>query len=389
MCVPIDGGNATGHDAPVPRLLNKTLRLFLDSIGRREEYEYYLERFRADHAGSFAVLCPDHDGFADVASIFAFDMGFLLRLGLDPIVLLSGAEAESMQDMLCVEAHPFVVERVSAARLAQPDAVEQVLGCVARCRAAGRCAVLVCSEIGREACLALLVPAVTRRVHLIRVQGPLHAADGNDLFYYYVARPDRVPLAAEDEAVAALAGRLLARAAGVHVSVASPLRLLEELFTVKGAGCVIRLGARIMCFRDLAELDVPRLTALLESSFGRPLASREFLARTTVAYVEERYRGAALLEKTPTGMYLSTFSVGAEARGEGLAVELWRDLTADHPALFWRARTTNPINQWYDKQADGYHREGRWNVFWRGMSAAQVPSLVAYALACPEDFVRD
>ena len=46
-------------------LLNKTIRLFLDSIGRREEYEYYLERFRADRPRAFAVLCPLRAGFED------------------------------------------------------------------------------------------------------------------------------------------------------------------------------------------------------------------------------------------------------------------------------------------------------------------------------------
>ncbi len=373
----------------MPKLLNKTLRLFLDSIGRREEYEYYLDRFQADHDGCFAVLCPDSDGFADVASVFAFDIGFLLRLGLDPMILLSGAGADAMCEALCGESHPFVVERMSADQLAQPGAAARMLACVARCRAESRCAVLVCPALEREACLDVLVPALTRRVHIIRVQGPLRDAAGNDLYYYYAARADRALLAAEDEPVAALAGRLLARVAGAHVSVASPLRLLEELFTVKGAGCVIRLGAHITRYEGVAAIDVPRLVALLESSFGRRLANQAFLARLAVAYIDEQYRGAALLERTATGMYLSKFAVGAAARGEGLAVELWRELTVEHPALFWRARRTNPINQWYDKQADGYYREEHWNVFWRGVKAPQIPALVDYALSRPEDFVRD
>ncbi len=372
----------------MPILLNKTLRLFLDSIGRREEYEYYIERFQAAHEGGFAVLCPDSDGFADVASVFAFDIGFLLRLGLDPVILLSGGQAEAMLDMLCVESHPFDVERLAAARVRQPDAAADIGACIARSRAGGRCAVLVCAELEREDCLRALVPAVTRRVHIIRVQGPLHDAAGNELSYHYVTRADRAPLAAEDEPVAALAGRLLARVPGAHVSVASPLRLLEELFTVKGSGCIVRLGARISRYDDMTQVDTVRLVALLESSFGRSLAGRAFLSHVAEAYIEDQYRGAALLERHDAGMYLSKFAVDEGARGEGLAVELWRELTARHPSVFWRAWATNPINQWYEKQADGYFRDGMWKIFWRGVTASQIPSLVDYALSRPEDFIR-
>src|SRR5262249_32219574 len=63
------------------------------------------------------------------------------------------------------------------------------------------------------------------------------------------------------------------------VSVTSPFNLLRELFTVKGAGTLIRRGAAIARHAGWAGLDPARLRDLLASAFGR--APRpQALART-------------------------------------------------------------------------------------------------------------
>jgi hypothetical protein len=373
--------------APMSVFLNKTIRLFLDSIGRRDEYEYYLERFSSDRTKAFAILVPERDGFEDSAGVFVFDMRFLLRLGLDPVILLCGPDAESTARLLQEEddapfdvcavqpglndvSRKFLMERLEAAR------------------SAGRSLVLVDPSIAVEAALDRLVPELTRRIHYIRVRGPLHDKDGQPLaFYQTQVQGDGIALEAEDQPLVALASRLIEAKAGLHFSVASPLQLLEELFTVKGAGCVVRRGATIVRDDHLAGLDATRLVALLETSFGKTLCQRGFLDSATAFYVERDYKGAAILEPFGSLMYLSKFAVQAEARGDGLAQELWRAVTADHRAIFWRSNLRNPINQWYDRQADGSHRSGRWKVYWRGIEADRLPGIIANALARPEDFI--
>ncbi len=373
--------------APMSVFLNKTIRLFLDSIGRRDEYEFYLERFSADRPRAFAVLVPERDGFEDSAGVFVFDMRFLLRLGLDPVVLLCGPDAESTCQLLQEEDDaPFDVCRVHPGLDdVTPGVLMERLDAA---RKAGRSLVLVDPAITVEAALERLVPDLTRRLHFIRVRGPLHDKEGQPLFFYQtqVSEGD-MELAAEDQPLVALATRLLDAKAGLHISVASPLQLLEELFTVKGAGCVVRRGATINRYDQIAQMDGARLTALLESSFGKPLHKRGFLESATAFYVERDYKGAAILEPFGPLMYLSKFAVQAEARGDGLAQELWRAITADHQAMFWRSSLRNPINQWYDRQADGSHRFGGWKVYWRGIAAVQIPDVIANALERPEDFV--
>ena len=72
-------------------MLNKTIRLFLDSIGRRDEYEFYLNKFQSDQSACFALLCPDLGSIEAGAEVLAFDLHFLLRLELVPAILLCGA----------------------------------------------------------------------------------------------------------------------------------------------------------------------------------------------------------------------------------------------------------------------------------------------------------
>ena len=376
-----------GAGDTVSILLNKTIQLFLDSIGRREEYEYYLERFRANRPGAFALLCPMSAGFEDAASVFAFDLEFLLRLELDPVILLCGPDAARMRQLLFAGPHPFAILPVDLAGQHASAPTQTILDFLENCRQRSQVAVIVDPATALEEALHRIVPSVSRRVHFIRVRGPLHNVDQLPLYYYHAQHADGVELAEEDRDVAELAGRLLAHAPGIHISVASPLQLLQELFTVKGAGCVIRTGSEIHHLTMRQAVKEDRLIRLLESSFGRALAKCTFLDRVTDFYVEADYRGAALLEPHGDTMYLSKFAVSTEARGEGLAVELWRVITQHHPALFWRSRVSNPINHWYDKQADGHHGQGDWKIFWRGIPADRIPDLIGFALRQEEAFV--
>ena len=83
--------------------LNKTIRLFLDGIGQRDEYEFYLEKFHADQSACFALLCPDLGSIETGVEILAFDLHFLLRLDLVPAILLCGDQAQAMKSALSAE----------------------------------------------------------------------------------------------------------------------------------------------------------------------------------------------------------------------------------------------------------------------------------------------
>lgn len=358
-------------------MLNKTIRLFLDAIGRRDEYEFYLTKFQSLDTACFALLCPDAGSIEAGAGMLAFDLQFLLRLELVPTILLCGAEAERMQALLSAEPI-FVFQSFDAG---DPAAF------IRQSRGAEKVPVLVGRHVTLADALLRLVPAVARRIHFVRAAGGLKSAAGEPLPYVYTHKQHVHILEPLEYDFPALARRLLDERPGIHLSVTSPINLLQEIFTVKGAGTLFCKGSEIVRFQGLGAVDRARLAALLETSFGKKLKSPDCLDRVGHAYLEKDYRGAVLLEEHPDGLYLSKFAVGREARGEGVALELWREVSRNHRALFWRSNAANPFNSWYDHQADGHHVAGKWQVFWCGVPATAISGIIEYCTRREEDFL--
>ena len=174
----------------------------------------------------------------------------------------------------------------------------------------------------------------------------------------------------------------------ITVAVTSPLELLRELFTVRGAGTMIRRGAVVSRIDSFAAADPGRLGALMESAFGA-VPPDEFYSRAVAGvYIAGDYAGAAIVTPSELGPYLSKFAVDRRAQGEGIGRDLWRAIATDCATLFWRSRRDNPISTWYEQQCEGMLRADGWQVFWRGLHASQIPRAIELALAAPDDFAR-
>ena len=169
------------------------------------------------------------------------------------------------------------------------------------------------------------------------------------------------------------------------VTISSPLDLLRELFTVKGAGTLLRRGAVIARREGFVAVDKERLRALLVSSFGRPPDEGFFSRPASEIYLADEYRGAAVLRATPLGPYLTKFAVDREAQGEGIGSDLWVRLVSEQPTFFWRTRPNNPIDAWYTKQCDGLARFVDWHVYWKNLATEKIPEAISYSLAQPID----
>lgn len=356
--------------------LSKTIRLFLDSIGRRDEYEFYLNKFQSEHSACFAILCPDLGSIEAGAEVLAFDLHFLLRLELVPAILLCGEEAGKMRETLSVES---IFEFHSLENGDAKAFIEQA-------KYNDKVPVLVSEHMDLEVALLQLLPGVANRVHFVRAAGGLKSDSGELLPYVYTHKENFQPLEKLEIDFLGLGRKLLADRPGMHLSITSPINLLQEIFTVKGAGTLFRKGSAIQHYQGIEGVDPSRLIGLLETSFGRKLKGESFLANVGEAYIEQEYRGAVLLEKHPAGLYLSKFAVGREARGEGLAMELWREVCGNHEALFWRSNVANPFNSWYHQQADGHHRSGKWQIYWRGISTGNISGVIDYCCTRDEDF---
>jgi hypothetical protein len=345
---------------------------FLGSVGRPAEAEYYLRHFRSERRESFAVICV-HSTAVKVAGAMAGHLEFLSQLGLFPVVTFKNEKDAAA-----------IAGRLAADVPAEISAPERALE-VAR---SGRIP-LVPIDNGKVP--ALVAETGTRKVIFLGARSGLMRADGTV--------PSLLDLTTEYDEIMASGqmspgqARLLKRAQAiiehsqgrVHVVITSPLDLLRELFTVRGAGTLVRQGARIQKRNAYGDTDRSALTSLIDSAFGKKLRPDYFDAPIQTLYIADEYRGAAIIKPTKLGPYLSKFVVDVAAQGEGIGRDLWRAIVQDVPSLFWRARKGNPIIAWYEQQCDGMAKTERWHIFWRNLPRERIAAAIEYAEGLPAD----
>jgi acetylglutamate kinase len=374
---------------------------FLESVGRPEEARFYLARFRAEPREQFAVIAVEANVARDVVEAVVLDLRFLSAMGLVPVVVLGLFQAASafrhaarIQRRLARESTAAVLLTADDPRLHEKTASAARAGIIPLVVFGPRAG---SSPDERVSSLGALLSALRTRklIFLHRRGGLLH--DGVLVPMLALANdvPAPIPLlrgaSRKQQLIVAQARRLLYELVQHEILVAltSPLNLFRELFTVKGAGTLLKRRPRILRFLGWEGVDAARLRELLASSFGRATSGALLERPVARVYIEAAYRGAAIVCNTPLGPYLSKFAVVRDAQGEGLGRDLWDAMIADAPSVFWRARAKNPIVDWYTLVCDGLARSPEWIVYWKGIDPQRIPSAIEFALAQPVDIARD
>jgi acetylglutamate kinase len=387
---------------------------FLESVGRRSEAELYLRLFQKLPKESFAIIAPGATVVRDALGSLVEQLRFLGDLGLfAPVVLgLFNCEAAATGSERLVKRLPSVGLDPSPHEMTEPNLAERLRE---ELRAERVPVVHFRGQAGtgygerlRE--LSQLARELdTRKVVLLRRRGglvyrgsgpialgPGHALPTSDGRISVInLRTDFVALLASKhlgkrEVELVEAGQTLIQSMGSNsllVSITSPLNLLKELFTVRGAGTLIKPGTVIERRNSYEGVDTQRLGALLEASFGRQLVPDFFERPPLAVFFDPDYRGTAIVLDEGPAPYLSKFAVEPEAQGEGIGNDLWQAILREFPRLYWRGRRDNPINTWYQSVSDGMVRLGEWNVFWRGIELDAIPEIAARAEALAPDFL--
>ena len=367
--------------------LSETIRLFLDSLGRSEEYEFYLRKFKSDRSAHFSILCPDLDSLQRSGDVLYYNFRFLTRLDLYPAILLCGPQVGEMVRLLedSADGENLYFSLELSREILVSDGLGELIQERSRLAREEGKILLLRVQASPAAALPRLAPLISRRVLFIRIRGALRTVQDEAISLYRIRR-NLPELNFRDRVLRELALEMLRVDKNLHIAVATPFDMLKEIFTVKGAGTILRTGSALRVERDRSFVDERRLLTLLETCFGRELADHNILERVSLYILEENYRGAILLEERPQGAYLSKFAVDTEGRGEGLAQELWEEALERTSALFWRSRVENSISRWYSNLSDGRHRQGDWNVFWRGVAPDSISAILRYCLERPQDF---
>lgn len=400
--------------SPPSSTASDTVLTFLESIGQRSEAEFYLKLFREVPKESFGLVAVDNAVVRYALGSFVEHLRFLADLGLyAPVVLglFGPGSSESLRDRL--------LKRLPGAGLTQvlyhagePDMVERMRADLG----AERLPIIWfdrAQHLGQEARIgqiaALARQLDTQKLVYLRRAGGLRAkASANNVPEPHVLDLNHgtisvlnlrtegellsrgAYLGADDMKLVGAIGSLLTQAnrPRLMVNIASPLNLLKELFTSKGAGTLVKQGTLVHRYESYAPLDIERLKALVELSFGKQLLPTFLREPVLAVYVESDYRGAAVVSDSPVGPYLSKFAVEPRARGEGIGQDVWQCVVRDFPRLVWRARAANPIAAWYTRVCSGMVRTEKWHVFWRGLPPREIPLAIEHTLGRSADFVE-
>jgi hypothetical protein len=377
------------------------IRRFLESVGQKADVDLYLRLFQSQDKEGFALIAADAQIVRTALDPFHFDLRILAGLGLCPVVLLGLFDAKDA-DRQAQHVYDWLVEdQVPARIVTAPRTMDiETIGSV-RDTVRTSTIPIVSLESARDDTTdarfnllsSLAAHLGTRKVVFLSTspglerEGAPHISVVNLTNDYERLTGAKGQLARRHYTLLRQARDLLDEVPHrMNIAVVNPLSLLRELFTVSGAGTLIRKGSRVESHSNFDRLDVPRLRALIESAFGRMLRPEALERDVERVFLEENYRGAVLFAPSPIAPYLSKFAVERTAQGEGIGGDLWGTVVAEYPTFFWRARPDNPVTPWYARQCDGLARFAEWHVFWRRLPIDKIPAAVEYALAQPVDF---
>jgi len=378
---------------------NELAQKLLESMGRPDETAFYLRLFQS-HAGQRFAALELELPVLQARGALIVALRVLDTLGLRPLLLVglwakrgSTADARSLARALkkqgIASRTRVITSTQSLPRVSTVPA--EALPIIAFDETWQSV-----SETSRTRwCARLLHAMSTRKMVILRPEGALsyHGKSLNivNLSQEFQSLIKSKELGAEGRRWLRRGQVLLTQGAmsTLVISLASPITLLRELFTTKGAGTLIRVGTDVHRYNAWDGRDHERLARLFGASFGKELSDRFFQQPVSHIYLETHYRGVAVVRTTSFGSYLTKWAVEPLAQGEGVGRDVWDAMSAEHPSLFWRARPGNPTNAWYIKVCEAMVRTAKWNIYFIGLAVGSLADAINFAISQPEDFQSD
>lgn len=348
---------------------------FLASIGRPDAVAQYLRIFQETSKERFALVFVNESVMQNSRSALIADLHFLRELDLTPVLCLPSEDLRaSLQSSLPAD---FPIQACLAGAAAEVALQSHIPALVAA------------DDKERAAIASTLHP---RKVIFLVDQSGLQPqgeavrslvnlrTDFDELYAPGLLRAEQRELLEE------IRGLFASSEETFTVSVTSAQDLVRELFTLKGAGSLIRRGTAVQQVGGYDDVDRSRFSELLQSAFDKAPADSLYTRPVLSIFLAANYRGAAVIEEQGVAPYLSKFAVDLRAQGEGIGGDLWRALCAGYERFFWRSRSANPIANWYASQCEGMVRGPEWTVYWRGLKPSDIEQAVTQAIAAPVDF---
>lgn len=372
--------------------IRDTVLRSLSAIGATKEAKFYAELFASQDAERFALIVLDPRCLKNpLLEALISNLKILSDLGLSPVLLVGALDDDRTSVKFQSQRLAKDLEMASVQIAKLNTASYQLIPEVRQKSRKGMIPILEMTERRGKMNLTTLVTELKpNKVIFLQPSGGLIQGEKRLSFLNIDRLEDSLDideLTAGQSRFIALAQELAQEKTNEAVYIiASPLNLLAELFTTKGSGTMLRRAAPIMVTPSLARTDKTALKASIEEAFGKSIKPVYLRSKIHKAFLEADYRGGAIVTQLAGLPYLSKFWVSREARGEGIARDIWDRMCGEVPAFFWRSRMTNPFNDWYMYACDGMQISGDWRVFWKGLDAPEVPGAIIAAASAPDDF---
>lgn len=373
--------------------LRETVLRSLSAVGAIDEANFYADFFSAQDAERFALIVLDPRCLKDpLLESLISNLRILSDLGLSPILLVGALDHDRMSIKFQAQRLFKDLGQASVRTAKLNTASYQLIPEVRKKARSGMVTILEMTERrGKMNLMTLVTELKAKKVIFLQPSG------GITLGSKRLSNINLDQLSAGELLDSLSAGQMRFISMVQELSkdrsnravyvIASPLNLLAELFTAKGSGTMIRRAATIKQVPTLARLEKPLLKASIEEAFNKVINPAFLRRKIHKGFIEENYRGGAIFTKLTDIPYLSKFWVTTEARGEGIARDIWDAMTEDISSFFWRSRMENPFNDWYLKTCDGMQISEDWRVFWKGLEGEQVPGAILAAASASDDFL--
>ena len=376
--------------------IRETVLQSLSAVGAQHEAKFYAELFARQDAETFAMIVIDPRCLKNpLLEALTSALRILSNLELSPVLIVGAMEDGRTSVEFQAQRLSRDLERSGVRALKLNTASYGLINEVRKTARAGKMPILEMTERRGKMSLSGLAKALLpNKVIFLQPSGGLSR---NGARLANLTTTD-LPDAMEAESFSAGQIRFLdcvldleksAKARRSYV-IASPLNLLGELFTTRGTGTLIRRAISLKRGTSYKDFSKPDLTRAIETAFEKRLNPSFYKTSLHQGFVETDYRGGALFIEQAGIPYLSKFFVLREARGDGIARDIW-DTASEHvPSFIWRSRMGNPFNPWYMRQCDGMQRSestsGDWRIFWKGLDAADIGDAIVAAATAPDDF---
>jgi len=376
--------------------VRETVLKSLSAVGAQHEAKFYADLFARQDAETFAMIVVDPRCLKrPLMEALISALRILANLELTPILIIGALEDERTSIKFQTQIITKALERISVAAIKLNTATYGLIKEVRTSARGGKIPVLEMTDRRGKMNLAALTKALKpNKIIFLQPSGGLNI---NGKRHPNLTVQD-LPELMDAETFSAGQIRFLdcvldlektAKTRRSYV-IASPLNLLGELFTTRGTGTLIRRAIEVETGTTFKDFSKPNLNRAVELAFGKRLDPMFFKKQLYKGFVEKDYRGGALFIEQAGQPYLSKFFVLREARGEGIARDIWEAACVDVPSFVWRSRMGNPFNSWYMRECDGMQRaenaSGDWRIFWKGLDATKIGDSIEAAISAPDDF---